>query len=121
MKTLYTPQLNDPDLVHQLYVKAKAQDVPMTVLTRHLLRDALALPQPPGPTRARARRRRSGKFSLTKRQLAEVTEQVVGASHQLNQFINAFGLLVSIWCRLAKDHNARRQRRSRSAGKPRGG
>jgi hypothetical protein len=105
MKTVYTPQL-DPDLVHQLYVKAKAQEIPMTVLTRHLLREALELPQPSGPPRAARRRRRSRKPGPSARQVAEVIEQVTEAARQLDGLINAFGTLVQVCCRLADDTKA---------------
>jgi hypothetical protein len=68
MKTVYTPQL-DSDLVHQLYVKAKAQQVPMTVLTRNLLRGALELPQKSERPRVVRRRRRSRKAGPSARQV----------------------------------------------------
>ena len=66
----------------------------MIVLTRPLLRNALELPQSTEPPRARARRRRSGQTSLSKRQVAEVIAHAADASRQLDEFINAFGALV---------------------------
>lgn len=99
MKTVYSPQL-DPDLVHQLYLKAKAQQVPMTVLTRHLLREALELPRASEPPRVRRRQRRPRKAHPSARQVDGVIEEALKASKQFDDLINAFGSLVEACCRL---------------------
>jgi hypothetical protein len=110
MKGPYTPQL-DAELVHELYVKAKAQQVPMTVLTRDLLREALELPPPIQPPRVRRRRRRRArKTGPSTRQVAAVIAQVMIASGELDRLINAFGDLVQVCCRLAEGRKSNRKK-----------
>jgi len=102
MKTVYSPQL-DRELVHQLYLKAKAQQVPMTVLTRDLLREALELPRPGEPPRVRRRQRRPRKAHPSARQVDAVLEEAIKASHLLDELTNAFALLLQACCGLREN------------------
>ena len=47
----YTPQLSR-EIVSQLYFKAKAERVPMTVLANRIMENALGKPEPIAPTAA---------------------------------------------------------------------